>query len=103
MPTPLGLLGEKIEAAGDVGGGGLGLGGVAQHLGVQRAGDRRLLDDELRVARMQPVERRPDRDCFGDDRAQIDAGPFLAIGQDQHGILEALLDEEFLERLESLR
>ncbi len=58
VPAALGLLGERIEALGDIGGGALRLLAVLQHLRVERAGDRRLLDDEARIAAVQALEDR---------------------------------------------
>ena len=65
---------------------------------VEGAGDGRLLDDAVRIARMQPVDQRDDAARLVDDGAQILAGPLLARAGDQHRLLEAGVDQEVLQR-----
>ena len=78
LPALLGLLGDGVEALGDHVGDAVGLLGREQQLGVERAADRRLLDDEARIARVQLVDQPDDAARLLDDVAQIPARAHLA-------------------------
>src|SRR5262249_26973547 len=58
MPTSLGFLREGIEALGDIGRSGLRLLRILEHFGAKRTGDRRLLNNEARIAAVQAFEDR---------------------------------------------
>ena len=98
LPALLGLLGDGIEPRGDEVGGGVGLLGRLHEACVERAGDGRLLDDAVRIARMQAVDERDDAARLVDDGAQILACPLLARAGDQHRLFEAGVDQEVLQR-----
>ena len=100
-PAALGLLGDDVEAAGDIGGGIGRLLRARQHFGVERAGNRRLLDQRARIARMQRIECGAHRQRLLDDGAQIGAGALGAVGQHERGVLEAGVDQIVFERLRS--
>ena len=76
-----------------------GPGGIADDIGIQRAGNGRLLYDGPVIAGMQVVEQRPQPQGVLDDFAQILAGSNLAAAEPQAGIVQALRDQIFLERL----
>ena len=99
MPAALGLLRQRIEPFGDIGGRGLRLLAVLQHLGIEHAGDRRLLDDEARIAVMQAFEDRADLARGLDDVVQIAAAAARAVAGDEDGVLEPFADQIILERL----
>ena len=71
---------------------------VRQKIGVERAGDRRLLDDTAIVAGVEAVEDLADLPRLVDDGAKIGAGALLAGGERQHRLLESALDQVVLER-----
>src|SRR5690606_5173002 len=98
-PATLGLLRQEIEAVRD-GGGGFGRPfAVGQEFRIEGAGNRRLFDDEPRIAAVQGLQRRPDRERLVDDRSQIRPGAFLAVGQYQNRTLETALDQVVFECL----
>ena len=97
-PAALGLVGEDVEPARDVGGRLLAPLVVRQKLGIERAGDRRLLDDAAVVARMQAVEDLADLPRLVDDGAKVRPGALLAGGERQHRLVEPALDQIILER-----
>ena len=66
--------------------------------GSNAPGDGRLLDDAVRIARMQAVDERDDAARLVDDGAQILAGPLLARAGDEHRLFEAGVDQEVLQR-----
>src|SRR5512143_3356166 len=99
VPAALGLLGERIEPFGDIGGSGLSLLGVLQHFRIEHPGDCRLLDDEARIAAVQAFEDRADLARSLDDFAQIAAAPPRAVSRDEDRVLQALADEILLESL----
>src|SRR4051812_31011743 len=59
-PAALSLIGNEIETARDVGGSLLAALLVRQEIGIERAGDRSLLDHAVVIARVQAVEDRAD-------------------------------------------
>ena len=97
-PAALRLVGEDVEAARDIGRRLLAALVVRQELGIERAGDRRLLDDAAVVARMQAVEDLADLPRLVDDGAEVRPGALLAVGERQHRLVEPALDQIILER-----
>ena len=98
-PAAFGLIGDDVEAAGDVGRGIGRLLRARQHFGVQHAGNCRLLDQRARIACMQRIERGAHGQRFLDDAAKIGAGTFRAVRQNERGVLQAGIDEIVLQRL----
>ena len=73
-PAALDLVGQRIEALGDVVGGGIGGGDVAGDLRAQHAGDRRLLDHLAVIAAVQIVQDAADDAGVLHQRQQVAAG-----------------------------
>src|SRR6478672_13850663 len=99
MPPAFGLLGERVETLGDIGGGALRLLRILQHLWRERTGDRRLLDDEAWVARMQALEDATDPARGVHDVAQITSAVGGLVASEKHGVCKTLGDEIVFERL----
>ncbi len=72
--------------------------GRQQQVGVERAADRGLLDDEPRISRMEIVDDLGDLARLVDRIAQVAARPLLAGAERQDRAFEAGLDEVVLER-----
>src|SRR5215217_3578099 len=99
VPAALGLLGNYVKTASDVARRFLGVFGIGENLGVERAGNRCLLDHRAGVAGVQRIERRAHVDRLVDNRTQVGAGSFLAVPQTQHRVFQSRIDEIILERL----
>src|SRR4029077_18384686 len=71
---------------------------VLQNLGAERAGDRRLLDDEARVAAVEALENAGELARGLNDVAQVGAGARGAAAGNEHRILQPFADEIVFER-----
>src|SRR5262249_6556175 len=96
MPTSLGFLREGIEALGNIGRSGLRLLRILEHFGAKRTGDRRLLNNEARIAAVQAFEDRADPACGLDDVAQVSAASARIVAGHQDRVFESFADEIIL-------
>src|SRR4029078_1413462 len=98
FPALLRLLGDGIEPLGYEVGRTVGLRRRLHQLGVEGAGDSRLLDDSVRIARVQPIDQRNDAARLIGDGAEVLTSPLFARSGDENGLLKAGVDEELLQR-----